>query len=48
MGTWIVDGKPAGRAGWPYSARWRLAVGRHTVEARASGRRSAVVPIEVR
>jgi penicillin-binding protein 1C len=46
--TWIVDGRPVAKVGWPYRADWPLAPGRHEVAVAAGGVRSAPVAFEVR
>jgi penicillin-binding protein 1C len=46
--TWLVDGRPVGRAEWPYDASWALQPGRHRLEVLAQGLRSEPVEIEVR
>jgi membrane carboxypeptidase/penicillin-binding protein PbpC len=46
---WLVDGREVTRAGYPYSASWALAPGRHRIEAALpDGPRSAPVTITVK
>ena len=46
--TWLVDGRPVGRAAWPYHLHWPLTRGAHTIEVAAAGRASRRVVFEVR
>lgn len=45
--TWIVNGKVYKRVGWPFSVRWPLAPGEHTVKVVAAGMTSKAVRIIV-
>jgi penicillin-binding protein 1C len=46
--TWLLDGAPVARVGWPYETAWPLAEGRHRVQLVAAGQRSDPVEFEVR
>lgn len=45
---WYLDGKPLGKAAWPYGLSWQLAKGRHRLVARAGPHESEPVYFEVR
>ena len=46
--TWLVDGRPVGKAAWPYQLTWPLRRGAHELQVAAAGRVSAPVPVVVR
>ena len=45
---WIVDGRPFQLAQYPYSVRWPLALGEHTIQARAPFGKDATPPVHIR
>jgi penicillin-binding protein 1C len=45
---WIVDGKPYQLAPYPYTVRWPLRPGEHTIQARSALAPEASAPIRIR
>jgi penicillin-binding protein 1C len=46
--VWYIDGQPFATVDYPHAARWPLAAGEHTIQARIPYRQMASKPIRVR